>query len=63
MFCNIELVRNWSVAFREDLEEILGPKLDGEFGERFEEMVLRSVAPSNSLGVAATTSTTLYAIQ
>ena len=56
-------MRNWSVAFREDLEEILGPKLDGEFGERFEEMVLRSVAPSNSLGVAATTSTTLYAIQ
>lgn len=39
LFCNIELVRNWSVAFREDLEELLGPKLDGEFGERFEEMV------------------------
>lgn len=44
LFCNIELVRNWSVAFREDLEELLGPKLDGEFGERFEEMVATDLA-------------------
>lgn len=41
LFCNIELLRNWSLTFHEGLEEHLGPKLDGEFGVIFEEMVRR----------------------